>query len=231
MVRVGGGWVALEEFLVKNDPCRAKGRTNIELREQFILADNVSQSMSAFKPKLSTERKTPTSNTGPITKVREKSTRSVPMTPGSRGSQSRGSIGSLSDVDTPLTSATPRKSSLRAPSSLTPGGSLPGSRSNSRPASRQGSKPPSRHGSSLSLASSDDGTPSRIPRRSVPSRTPSSASSSRKLTAPSTLNGTSSPSTRASKIPVYVGNSEVSSASSSGTPKSTSGRSTPKTSR
>ena len=25
MVRVGGGWVALDEFLVKNDPCRAKG--------------------------------------------------------------------------------------------------------------------------------------------------------------------------------------------------------------
>ncbi|CAB0021012.1 unnamed protein product, partial [Nesidiocoris tenuis] len=51
-------------------PDLAKGRTNIELREQFILADNVSQSMSAFKPKLSTERKTPTptSNTGPITK-------------------------------------------------------------------------------------------------------------------------------------------------------------------
>lgn len=24
MVRVGGGWVALEEFLVKNDPCRGK---------------------------------------------------------------------------------------------------------------------------------------------------------------------------------------------------------------
>lgn len=22
MVRVGGGWVALDEFLVKNDPCR-----------------------------------------------------------------------------------------------------------------------------------------------------------------------------------------------------------------
>ena len=24
MVRVGGGWQALEEFLVKNDPCRGK---------------------------------------------------------------------------------------------------------------------------------------------------------------------------------------------------------------
>ena len=24
MVRVGGGWVALDEFLLKNDPCRGK---------------------------------------------------------------------------------------------------------------------------------------------------------------------------------------------------------------
>ena len=27
MVRVGGGWVALDEFLVKNDPCRGKRGT------------------------------------------------------------------------------------------------------------------------------------------------------------------------------------------------------------
>ncbi|XP_070589122.1 microtubule-actin cross-linking factor 1-like isoform X10 [Erythrolamprus reginae] len=49
MVRVGGGWMALDEFLVKNDPCRAKGRTNMELREKFMLADGPSQSMSAFR--------------------------------------------------------------------------------------------------------------------------------------------------------------------------------------
>jgi dystonin len=51
MVRVGGGWMALDEFLVKNDPCRAKGRTNVELREQFTLASGVSQSMTPFKAK------------------------------------------------------------------------------------------------------------------------------------------------------------------------------------
>lgn len=55
----------------------AKGRTNIELREQFILADGVSQSMTAFKPKTSASTpgsgssanslRTPTA--GPITKV------------------------------------------------------------------------------------------------------------------------------------------------------------------
>ncbi|KAM6166491.1 dystonin isoform 4-T4 [Erethizon dorsatum] len=51
MVRVGGGWMALDEFLVKNDPCRAKGRTNMELREKFILADGTSQGMAPFRPR------------------------------------------------------------------------------------------------------------------------------------------------------------------------------------
>uniref|UniRef100_A0A8C8RXR8 Dystonin n=1 Tax=Pelusios castaneus TaxID=367368 RepID=A0A8C8RXR8_9SAUR len=49
MVRVGGGWMALDEFLVKNDPCRAKGRTNMELREKFILADAANQNVAAFR--------------------------------------------------------------------------------------------------------------------------------------------------------------------------------------
>jgi dystonin len=80
MVRVGGGWCSLEEFLVKNDPCRgkfksnlhsywvndkshflsvAKGRTNVELREQFVLADGVSQGMASFKPKMSISAASP----------------------------------------------------------------------------------------------------------------------------------------------------------------------------
>ncbi|XP_021351801.1 dystonin-like isoform X4 [Mizuhopecten yessoensis] len=33
MVRVGGGWVTLDEFLETNDPCRAKGRSNFDLRD------------------------------------------------------------------------------------------------------------------------------------------------------------------------------------------------------
>ncbi|XP_078397936.1 dystonin isoform X17 [Cetorhinus maximus] len=72
MVRVGGGWMALDEFLVKNDPCRvhhhgskmlrsesnssitsqspiAKGRTNVELREKFMLPETTGQSMAAFR--------------------------------------------------------------------------------------------------------------------------------------------------------------------------------------
>ncbi|XP_078093960.1 microtubule-actin cross-linking factor 1 isoform X3 [Mustelus asterias] len=51
MVRVGGGWMALDEFLVKNDPCRARGRTNLELREKFILPEGASQGMAAFRMK------------------------------------------------------------------------------------------------------------------------------------------------------------------------------------
>ncbi|XP_062851947.1 dystonin isoform X3 [Trichomycterus rosablanca] len=71
MVRVGGGWMALDEFLVKNDPCRvhhhgskmlrsesnssitqspiAKGRTNVELREKFILPEGTTQMMASFR--------------------------------------------------------------------------------------------------------------------------------------------------------------------------------------
>lgn len=52
----------------------AKGRTNIELREQFILAEGVSQSMTAFRPKASpggssTASQRSPSLAGPITKV------------------------------------------------------------------------------------------------------------------------------------------------------------------
>ncbi|CAH0551958.1 unnamed protein product [Brassicogethes aeneus] len=196
MVRVGGGWVALDEFLLKNDPCRAKGRTNIELREQFILADGVSQTMTAFKSKPSSSSPASASSQsslrtpqGPITKVRERSQRSVPM--GSlprthKSSYSAGTPDSLSDNESSF--RTPRRPSYR--SGLTPGGSSNNSRPASRTGSRPGSKPPSRHGSNLSLDSADDGTPSRIPRRTPTSgRTSSTISSARKTT-----NGSRTPS-------------------------------------
>merc|ERR1719229_1848551 len=126
MVRVGGGWCALDEFLVKNDPCRvvihglpgchanhewfcpvaietmaamaadrptsrsqsslsrkssnssrkssapaqsnpSKGRTNVELREQFTLASGVSQSMTPFKSKAPRESPNPPSLVTPAT--------------------------------------------------------------------------------------------------------------------------------------------------------------------
>ncbi|KAL0127719.1 hypothetical protein PUN28_003170 [Cardiocondyla obscurior] len=261
MVRVGGGWVALDEFLLKNDPCRvflmpipdpnkpeqhegwcplAKGRTNIELREQFILADGVSQTMTAFRSKpspTSTLQRTQMSSTnaGPITKVRERSARSVPMgqSRASRSSLSAGTPDSLSDNESSFKIS--RKASTPYRSTMTPGGSRPSSRPasrpasrptsrpSSRPASRQGSKPPSRYGSTQSL-DDDSGTPSRIPRRTIvggSGNTPTSSRhnsiSGRKLTAP--MNGSSSrPRTPTglispasgvpssrSRIPVYVG--------------------------
>ncbi|XP_017784132.1 PREDICTED: microtubule-actin cross-linking factor 1 isoform X5 [Nicrophorus vespilloides] len=239
MVRVGGGWIALDEFLLKNDPCRAKGRTNIELREQFILADGVSQSMTAFKPKTSTSGssasslRTPT--TGPITKVRERSVRSVPMSGSvprtSKSSLSVGTPDSLSDTEGP-SYRTPRKSSYRT--GLTPGGSRSNSRPASRAGSRPGSKPPSRHGSNLSLDSTADDTPSRIPRRTPMSGRTSTTPAARKLNGtslsrPRTPTGLISPASPAgrstgiqrassiptltsiatprSRIPVYKGNS------------------------
>ncbi|XP_040211055.1 microtubule-actin cross-linking factor 1, isoforms 1/2/3/5-like isoform X3 [Rana temporaria] len=39
MVRVGGGWIALDEFLVKNDPCRVKGRTNLKINEKYLSSE------------------------------------------------------------------------------------------------------------------------------------------------------------------------------------------------
>ena len=39
--------------------CAAKGRTNLELREQFSLAEGVSQTMSGFKSRLLTRQSSP----------------------------------------------------------------------------------------------------------------------------------------------------------------------------
>ncbi|XP_064211549.1 dystonin isoform X38 [Tribolium castaneum] len=226
MVRVGGGWVALDEFLIKNDPCRAKGRTNIELREQFILADGVSQTMTAFKPKTSASSPASGSSAsslrtpqGPITKVRERSARSVPMGSLPRTSKSSLSAGTPDSLSDNESSAfrTPRKPSYR--STMTPGGSRSNSRPASRTGSRPGSKPPSRHGSNLSLDSTDDGTPSRIPRRTpTSSRVPSTTSSLRRpqngtgsrprtptgLISPASPAGKSSGIPRASSIPTLT---------------------------
>lgn len=62
---------------VGTDTSVAKGRTNIELREQFILADGVSQSMAAFKPRVSnagsSHQGSPSPGPGPIMKVIDKS--------------------------------------------------------------------------------------------------------------------------------------------------------------
>ncbi|XP_070505716.1 microtubule-actin cross-linking factor 1 isoform X17 [Chironomus tepperi] len=209
MVRVGGGWVALDEFLVKNDPCRAKGRTNIELREQFILADGVSQSMTAFKPRVSLTPQSPSQNgsplptQGPIVKVRERSSRSMAMSRPSRSSLSASTPDSLSDNEGGSSRGyTPRKSSVGLRTGITPGGSRGNSKPNSRPLSRSGS----RHGSNLSLNSNDDGTPTRIPTRRVITSTPARPA---RLSVGSAIksNGTThTPSGSASPAPTRNGN-------------------------
>merc|ERR1711899_583614 len=152
MVRVGGGWMALDEFLVKNDPCRAKGRTNVELREQFTLAPGVSQSMTSFKPKTSQQQKVESPNSsvsgqgsrnpstsGPITKIKQKSERSLGMDVAShRASMDAAYEQSLGGMPETMAGYTRRQSTQ------------PGA-----PGSRNGSRPPSRTGSNLSLDSED----------------------------------------------------------------------------
>merc|ERR1712037_831434 len=156
MVRVGGGWMALDEFLVKNDPCRAKGRTNVELREQFTLAPGVSQSMTSFKPKTSTQKtESPNSSVsgqasrnpssaGPITKIKQKSERSLGMDVAShRASMDAAYESQVGGMPETMAGFTRRQSTQ-------PGGG---------PGSRNGSRPPSRTGSNLSLdRESEDGT-------------------------------------------------------------------------
>ncbi|KRY19176.1 Dystonin [Trichinella patagoniensis] len=84
MVRVGGGWQTFQEFMSKNDPCRAKGRTNLELREQFILPEGGSQAVWLFrrknvKPEKAAKLSSGGTSYGPVTKIREKTERSMPM--------------------------------------------------------------------------------------------------------------------------------------------------------
>ncbi|XP_068253329.1 microtubule-actin cross-linking factor 1, isoforms 6/7-like [Nyctibius grandis] len=50
MVRVGGGWIALDEFLVKNDPCRVKGRTNLKINEKYLSPDAFGATRCAGSP-------------------------------------------------------------------------------------------------------------------------------------------------------------------------------------
>ncbi|XP_049879738.1 microtubule-actin cross-linking factor 1 isoform X17 [Pectinophora gossypiella] len=191
MVRVGGGWVALDEFLVKNDPCRAEEfmeqlrpifealRQREELpcsyplhvgsthgtKQAFIYGHSRSQGSTTPGAHHYTHHHGYQPSPG-YHWVRERTARSVPMSAGgvagraSRSSLSAGTPDSLSDNE----AASGLGSRYRKPSAprstLTPGGSRPGSRT--------GSKPPSRHGSNLSLDSTDDvTTPSRIPMRKV----------------------------------------------------------------
>ncbi|GBP94686.1 hypothetical protein EVAR_66927_1 [Eumeta japonica] len=152
MVCVGGGWLLFDEFLQKNDPCRADEHLaelmpifeRIRAQEQVPCAFPIHMGAGGTVfVRCNSSRSVPLSphvlHCHPTTHwVRERSVRSIPMskTANTRSSLSASTPDSLSDNE-----------------GLTPGGSRAGSKPNSRPLSRQGSKPPSRHGSTLSLDS------------------------------------------------------------------------------
>ncbi|KAJ6645292.1 Dystonin, partial [Pseudolycoriella hygida] len=182
MVRVGGGWVALDEFLVKNDPCRADEHLaelmpifeRLRAQEQIPCAYPLHMGAGGTAFIRGGSRSMPLSPHAPHCHpathwVRERSVRSVAMSRPSRSSLSASTPDSLSDNESSLGAGgryTPRKPSYTPNrTGFTPGGSRNGSKPNSRPASRTGSKPPSHHGSNMSLDSTDETTPSRIPQR------------------------------------------------------------------
>lgn len=155
--------MALDEFLVKNDPCRAKGRTNVELREQFILAQGVSQSMSPFVSKspsgssgsssysgASWSTRSPSSATGPITKIREKTVHSTPW----RQNGARATPGPDGEVrqimSQPHVDSTPKRSRYITSPRNVFSPAVPGSGRSSRASTGGGSRPPSRADSECS---------------------------------------------------------------------------------
>ncbi|XP_040545815.1 microtubule-actin cross-linking factor 1 isoform X32 [Gallus gallus] len=161
MVRVGGGWMALDEFLVKNDPCRARGRTNLELREKFILPEGASQGMTPFRSrgrrsKPSSRAASPTRSSSSASQSNHScaSMPSSPATPasGAKVTPAAGSklkrptfhssrtslVGDTSNSSSPVSSgaksgrADPKKAASRPTSRA-------GSRAGSRASSRRGS--------------------------------------------------------------------------------------------
>uniref|UniRef100_A0A4X2KXT1 Dystonin n=1 Tax=Vombatus ursinus TaxID=29139 RepID=A0A4X2KXT1_VOMUR len=158
MVRVGGGWMALDEFLVKNDPCRAKGRTNMELREKFILADGASQTaMAAFRPRgrrsrPSSRGASPNRSTSMSSPAGQMASPQAPMMSTPKGTPIQGSKlrlpgylsgkGFQSGEDSGLiTTAATRVRTQFADTKRTPSrpGSRAGSKAGSRSSSRRGS--------------------------------------------------------------------------------------------
>uniref|UniRef100_A0A8C7UPH9 Microtubule-actin cross-linking factor 1-like n=1 Tax=Oncorhynchus mykiss TaxID=8022 RepID=A0A8C7UPH9_ONCMY len=160
MVRVGGGWMALDEFLVKNDPCRARGRTNLELREKFILPEGASQGLAAFRSR--GRRSKPGSRTASPTRSSSSASHSahscasLPSTPATPTASSRGAVsgsklkrptfhssrGSLTGENggaTPTSTKPGRTDPRRTPSGASGAASRAGSRAGSRASSRRGS--------------------------------------------------------------------------------------------
>ncbi|KAL6456953.1 hypothetical protein MHYP_G00339160 [Metynnis hypsauchen] len=197
MVRVGGGWMALDEFLVKNDPCRvqhpglkilrsdssssissriARGRTNLELREKFILPEGASQGLAAFRSR--GRRSKPSSRTASPTRSSSSASQSAqsctslpsaPATPtaSSRSSQSH-SRGYAKPWLAHSKTPTPTKCQSGPEHSHTPG---------HEGGSTSKLKRPTFHSSRGSLTGENGGaTPAAKPGRSDNKRTPTSAS-------------------------------------------------------
>ncbi|KAM7384719.1 hypothetical protein PAMA_011869 [Pampus argenteus] len=159
MVRVGGGWMALDEFLVKNDPCRARGRTNLELREKFILPEGASQGLAAFrsrgrrsKPGSRNASPTRSSSSASHSGASLPSAPSTPATPtasaSSRGAPSgsklkrptfHSSRGSLTGENGGTPHGSKRTDPKRGASTASGPTSRAGSRAGSRASSRRGS--------------------------------------------------------------------------------------------
>uniref|UniRef100_A0A674F418 Microtubule actin crosslinking factor 1 n=1 Tax=Salmo trutta TaxID=8032 RepID=A0A674F418_SALTR len=196
MVRVGGGWMALDEFLVKNDPCRARGRTNLELREKFILPEGASQGLAAFRSR--GRRSKPGSRTASPTRSSSSASHSahscasLPSTPATPTASSRGAV-SGSKLKRP-TFHSSRGSLTGENGGATPTSTKPGrtgkakvlifhstSGAASRAGSRAGSRASSRRGSDASDASelletrsacSDTSDTPRRPGAAKPSKIP-----------------------------------------------------------
>uniref|UniRef100_A0A8D0ACE6 Microtubule actin crosslinking factor 1 n=1 Tax=Sander lucioperca TaxID=283035 RepID=A0A8D0ACE6_SANLU len=148
MVRVGGGWMALDEFLVKNDPCRARGRTNLELREKFILPEGASQGLAAFrtrgrrsKPGSRNASPTRSSSSASHSGASLPSAPSTPATPTASGATSgsklkrptfHSSRGSLTGENGGATHANPKRGTTTASGPTSRAGSRAGSRASSR---------------------------------------------------------------------------------------------------
>merc|ERR1712106_17197 len=168
MVRVGGGWCALDEFLVKNDPCRADEimatlmpiiqsiRENqsfstsgigflhpitdgrVTLSAHGCASHSWSRKISAPSRLSFTSGSSTPTGYSTLPRIKEKSERSL-------GMNVRSSVDYGYQDET---SSFSRRTSTQGRNSLTPG---------SQPGSRPGSRPPSRHGSNMSLNSDDDG--------------------------------------------------------------------------
>uniref|UniRef100_G1LVE7 Actin cross-linking family 7 n=1 Tax=Ailuropoda melanoleuca TaxID=9646 RepID=G1LVE7_AILME len=163
MVRVGGGWMALDEFLVKNDPCRARGRTNIELREKFILPEGASQGMTPFRSrgrrsKPSSRAASPTRSSSSASQSNHSCT-SMPSSPATPASGTKVIPSTGSKLKRPTPTFHSSRTSLAGDTSNSSSPVSTGAKTNRADPKKSASRPGSRAGSQAgSRASSRRGS-------------------------------------------------------------------------